>query len=109
MTLTGVSIASRFGELKIEGDSVTRFAEKPLDAPGFINGGFMVFNKRVFDCLTESEDCDLEYGVFEALAKKGEVMVYKHKGHWACMDTLRDVDYINGLWNTGKAFWKVWK
>ena len=107
-TITGVNIASRFGELKIEGDSVTRFSEKSDDAPGFINGGFMVMNRGIFDLLTEDEKCDLEYGPMEKLARKGELMVYKHQGKWACMDTPRDMDYLNKLWNTGKAFWKVW-
>jgi glucose-1-phosphate cytidylyltransferase len=109
VTLTGVNIASRFGELKIDGDNVTQFAEKPEDAHGFVNGGFMVLNTKIFDMLTEAEDCDLEYGPFEHLAKKGELMVYKHKGNWACMDTLRDSEYLNNLWNKNQAFWKVWE
>ena len=108
-TVTGVNIASRFGELKIDGDRVRRFSEKPDDAPGFINGGFMVMNKGIFDYLSEDEDCDLEYGPMEKLARKGELMVYRHPGKWACLDTLRDMDYLNSLWNGGKAFWKVWK
>ena len=108
-TLTGVNITSRFGELKISGDKVTRFSEKPDDAPGFINGGYMVLNRRSFERLCDNEDCDLESGTFEALAREGELMVWKHSGHWACLDTLRDMDYLNNLWNNGKAFWKVWR
>jgi len=108
-TLTGVNIASRFGELKIDGERVTQFSEKPDSAPGFINGGYMVLNRRIFDYLTEDENCDLEYGPFERLAREGQLMVYKHTGNWACMDTMRDMDYLNGLWNNGKAFWKVWR
>jgi len=108
-TITGVSIASRFGELKIDGDRVMRFSEKPDNAPGFINGGFMIFKRHILERLTEDEQCDLEYGPFEELAKEGQLMVYKHPGSWACMDTLRDMDYLNDLWNKGKAFWKVWQ
>jgi len=108
-TLTGVNIASRFGELKINGDRVVQFSEKPEVAPGFINGGYFVFNRKIFDYLSMDESCDLEYGALERLANEGELMVFKHGGQWACMDTLRDMDYLNGLWNSGKAFWKVWK
>jgi glucose-1-phosphate cytidylyltransferase len=108
-TLTGVSLTSRFGELKIDGDKVTRFSEKPDDVPGFINGGYMVLNRRIFERLSECEDCDLESGTFEALAREGQLMVWKHSGHWACLDTLRDMDYLNNLWNNSKAFWKVWR
>lgn len=107
-TITGVNIASRFGELKIDRDRVTRFAEKPEDAPGFINGGYMVFNRKIFNYLSADEKCDLEIGAFERLAQEGQMMVYKHSGSWACMDTLRDMDYLNGLWNNSKAFWKKW-
>lgn len=107
-TITGVNMASRFGELKIKGENVTRFREKPNDAPGFINGGYMVLNRGIFDRLSDSEDCDLENGLFEELADEGELMVWKHPGHWACMDTLRDVEYLNNLWNADKAFWKIW-
>ncbi|OGJ87034.1 MAG: glucose-1-phosphate cytidylyltransferase [Candidatus Raymondbacteria bacterium RifOxyA12_full_50_37] len=107
-TITGVSIASRFGELKIDGDKVTQFSEKPETAPGFINGGYMILNRKIFNYLSESESCDLEFGTFEKLAAEGQLMVYKHPGSWACMDTLRDVDYLNNLWHTGRAFWKKW-
>ncbi len=107
-TITGVNISSRFGELKIDGETVTRFSEKPDDVPGFINGGYMVLNRRIFARLNECDDCDLETGTFETLAREGELMVWKHYGRWACMDTPRDMDYLNGLWDAGKAFWKVW-
>jgi len=69
-TITGVNMASRFGELKINGNTVTRFSEKPDDAPGFINGGYMVLNRGIFERLYDSEDCDLENGVLRNLPKK---------------------------------------
>ncbi len=107
-TISGVNITSRFGELKIDGNRVSQFSEKPDNAPGFINGGYMVLNRRIWDRLTDDESCDLEYGVFEQLAREGELMVWKHPGNWQCMDNIRDMDYLNGIWNSGKAFWKVW-
>ena len=76
---------------------------------GLINGGFMVFNKELLDYLTDEEECDFEIGPLEELAKKGEVMVFKHKGSWQCMDHERDVNYLNKLWKENNAFWKVWE
>ncbi|MBS4095621.1 MAG: glucose-1-phosphate cytidylyltransferase [Sulfuricella sp.] len=107
-TVTGVNPASRFGELKTDGDRVQSFHEKPVDGGGMINGGFIVFNRKIFDYLSTSDDCDLEFGPMEQLALEGELMVYRHQGFWACMDTLRDMDYLNGLWSANKADWKVW-
>jgi glucose-1-phosphate cytidylyltransferase len=107
-TLTGVRPIARFGELKVSGDQVSEFQEKPQSAEGMINGGFFVFNRRIFDYLEEREDCDLEYGALEKLASQGELMIYRHDGFWACMDTLRDAEYLNRLWTQDKASWKVW-
>ena len=108
-TLTGVKPLSRFGELRVEGDIVKEFAEKPQSAGGLINGGFFVFRRDIFDYLEEREDCDLEYGALEELAKIGELVVYRHDGFWACMDTYRDMEYLNRLWAQGRAGWKVWE
>lgn len=107
-TLTGINPASRFGELKINGNQVEAFREKPETSAGLINGGFFVFNKGIFDYLSPDDSCDLEIGALEQIANSGQLMVYKHTGSWACMDTLRDVDYLNKLWNENKAFWKIW-
>lgn len=112
VTLTGVNPASRFGELKLDGDMVTRFHEKPT-GPGatkdvFINGGYMVMNRSIFDRVSDDDSCDLEYGPLEQLAEEGQLMVYRHHGFWACMDTLRDTEYLNKLWAEGRAGWKVW-
>ena len=76
--------------------------------PGLINGGFYVFNRKIFDYLKEDDNCDLEIGVLEKLSQKGQLMVYKHRGLWVCMDTMRDVEYLNNLWDNGKAAWKIW-
>jgi glucose-1-phosphate cytidylyltransferase len=107
-TLTGINAASRFGELKIDGSRVEAFMEKPKDSNGIINGGFFVLEKEVFDYLTEEENCDFEYGPLEQIARDGQLMVYRHDGFWACMDTLRDVEYLNRIWSERKAEWKKW-
>jgi len=107
-TVTGISPASRFGELKVKGDSVESFSEKPRAGSGFINGGFFVFKKDIFDYLSADDECDLEIGPLEEVAHQGKLMVYKHTGFWSCMDTIRDMDYLNKLWAEGKAEWKVW-
>jgi len=108
ITLTGVRPPSRFGELNQKDGKVLKFQEKPQTSIGLINGGFMVFNKKLMDYLTPYENCDFEHGPLELLTNKGEVMVFKHEGSWSCMDHERDVDYLNELWIENKAFWKVW-
>jgi len=106
LTITGVHPSARFGELIEDNGKVVSFQEKPQTSVGIINGGFMVFNKELLDYLTDDESCDFESGAVELLANKGEVMVFKHEGHWECMDHERDVQYLNELWKNGKAFWK---
>jgi len=108
VTVTGINLASRFGELKIDGDRVESFAEKPQNGDGLVNGGFFVFHKSIFDYLTADDSCDLEIGPLEQIAKDGQLMVYKHRGFWACMDTLRDMEYLNKIWDAGQAKWKIW-
>ena len=107
-TVTGINPASRFGELKVIGDQVESFSEKPETSTGLINGGFFVFNKKIFDYLSVREDCDLEYGPLEKISREGQLMVYKHQEAWYCMDTLRDMEFLNKLWNEGNPGWKVW-
>jgi len=108
-TVTGVNAAARFGELKLNGSKVESFIEKPKSGLEFVNGGFFVFNRKIFNYLTANDSCDLEVGPLEQLAHDGELMVYKHQGSWACMDTLRDMEYLNKLWDENKAFWKIWR
>ena len=108
VTVTGINPAARFGELKIEGNVVSSFTEKPQDSPGLINGGFFIFNRQIFDYFVDDDNCDLEVGPLERIAQEGNLMVYRHKGFWACMDTLRDMEYLNKLWNENKASWKIW-
>lgn len=108
VTVTGINPTSRFGELKVDGDRVESFSEKPTNGEGIINGGFFVFNRAIFNYLTVDDACDLEVGALEEISKDGQLMVYKHRGFWACMDTLRDTEYLNKLWDTGIAKWKIW-
>ena len=109
LTITGVHPPARFGEIIEKNGEVLSFQEKPQTSVGLINGGFMVFNKNLLNKLNDSTDCDLEVGPLEALSKEGEVMVFKHKGNWECMDHERDVVHLNTLWDENRAFWKVWK
>ena len=82
------------------------FEEKPQTSIGLINGGFMVFNRKLLDYLTEEEECDFEFGALEILAKEGEIMVYKHDGFWECIDHERDLQHLNALWESNRAFWR---
>jgi len=108
VTITGINASSRFGELKIDGHKVESFSEKPENSSGLINGGFIVFNRKIFDYLNKDISCDLEVGVLEKISHEGQIMVYKHQGDWFCMDTLRDMEFLNKLWDEGKATWKIW-
>ncbi len=108
VTISGVHPPARFGELQADGDYLTSFEEKAQTSQGLINGGYMVFNKKLLSFLTEDKDCDLEYGVFEQLARQGKIAVYKHEGLWACVDNERELHYLNKLWSENNAFWKVW-
>ncbi len=105
LTITGVRPPSRFGEIIERDGRLLEFKEKPQTSTGLINGGFMVFNRGFLDFLSTDESCDLEYGTFELLAKRGEIMVYRHEGQWECVDNERDVAHLNRLWKENKAFW----
>lgn len=109
ITVTGVHPPARFGEIIEKDGQLISFKEKPQTSIGIINGGFMVFNKELLTYLTTDKTCDLEYGPFDRLAADGEIMVFKHKGQWECVDTERDLIHLNKLWNENNAFWKTWK
>lgn len=107
-TITGVHPPSRFGEMVIEGDNVIHFEEKPQLSTGIINGGFFVFNRKFFDYLTSDDKCDFEFGPLQKIASEKELKVFKHDGFWQCMDTIRERDYLNSLWESDSPPWKVW-
>lgn len=105
-TLTAVNPASPFGVLEIDArGTVGGFREKPrLD--NWINGGFFVFSRRIFEWLGDNDN--LEADAFPKLAEAGELMAYQHHGFWECMDTYKHSVHLNTLWETETAPWKVW-
>lgn len=107
-TVTAVRPAARFGSMLFKDGRVTEFKEKPQTGEGWINGGFMVCEPEIFKYLN-GDNTVLEADTLESLAKDSQLAAYKHEGFWQCMDTIRDRDLLNDLWNTGKAPWKVWK
>jgi glucose-1-phosphate cytidylyltransferase len=107
-TVTGVHPASRFGELLVNGARVHQFSEKPQTHEGIINGGFFVFERGALDYLSEDPACTLEREPLERLAADGQLSVYRHDGFWQCMDTYRDYQLLNQLWESGSAAWKLW-
>ncbi|MEW5895957.1 MAG: glucose-1-phosphate cytidylyltransferase [Candidatus Omnitrophota bacterium] len=108
LTVTGVYPPARFGEIIAKKGEVTAFQEKKQTSSGRINGGFMIFDKRLLEYLSDEEFCDLEFEIFPRLVAKGEMMVYDHDGSWECIDTERDLLHLNKLWRDGLAFWKKW-
>lgn len=104
-TVTGVHPPARFGEMNVVGERVERFDEKPQLKQGWINGGFMVFERAVVDRIAGDETV-LERDVLEPLAEEGQLMVWKHEGFWQCMDTMRDVRTLTALWESGRAPWR---
>lgn len=108
VTISGVRPPSMFGEIIQKDGKVLSFEEKPQTSKGFINGGYMVFDKKILEYLKPDKDCDFEFGPLEELATKGEVMTYRHEGFWECADTVRDLNHLNKLWATNQAKWKVW-
>ena len=107
-TVTAVRPPARFGGLLLDKDAVCDFAEKPQTGEGWINGGFFVFEPRLFDYLAD-DDTSLERDPLERLAAEGELMAFRHEGFWQPMDTIREKDLLESLWATGKAPWKTWK
>jgi glucose-1-phosphate cytidylyltransferase len=105
-TVTVVRPRLNFGLVEVDGEHrVTRFREKP-QLEGWINGGFFVFDQRVFDYLPD--DSVLERDPMERLAADGQLMAYQHQSFWACMDTFKDQVDLNQAWSTGAAPWRTW-
>ena len=109
MTMTSAQPDARFGALNIEENSqVTSFQEKPKNEAGWINAGFFVCEPKVFDYITEGDSTVFEQTPLQNLAKDREIFTYKHDGFWKPMDTLRDKQQLQKLWEEKKAPWKVW-
>jgi glucose-1-phosphate cytidylyltransferase len=107
VTLTAVRPPARFGGLIFEGDLIAQFTEKPQVGEGWINGGFMVMEPKIFDYIP-SDSTSLEAEVLEKLASEGQLAAYRHEDFWQCMDTLRDKKLLEHLWQQGSAPWKTW-
>ena len=106
-TLTGTQPPGRFGALNLRGQKVLGFEEKPQGDGSWINGGFFVLSPKVMRYI-EDDATIWERSPMERLAKDGELSAYLHKGFWLPMDTLRDKQQLEELWQSGKAPWKVW-
>jgi glucose-1-phosphate cytidylyltransferase len=107
-TVTAVHPSSRYGELAIQDGVVRTFREKPQVNDGWINGGFFVFERDAFNGVNEAENPSLEQGVLENLAQDNQLAVYQHPGFWQCMDTFREMQMLNDMWEKGHAPWKTW-
>lgn len=107
-TLTATLPPGRFGALDFDGDKVRSFKEKPKGDGAMINCGFFVLSPEVISYI-EGDSTSWERYPLENLAEQGQLAAYKHEGFWQPMDTLRDKNLLEELWNSGKAPWKVWK
>ena len=108
VTLSAVQSPGRFGSLNITGNNVSEFVEKPKGDGVWVNGGFFVVNKKVFNYLTADDDV-WELDVLKKLASQNQLHAFKHDSFWQPMDTLREKKYLEELWASGNALWKVWK
>lgn len=106
-TVTAVQPPSKFGILQLDGNSVTKFAEKPADATSFINGGFFVIEPDAIDRI-EGDATVWEREPCESLAADGQLEAYFHDGYWQCVDTLHELRLLRNAWNDGEAPWKTW-
>lgn len=106
-TVTAVQPPGRYGALDRDGDRVLGFTEKPRGDGGWINGGFFVLSPEVLP-LISGDDTSWESGPLDGLAERGELMAYQHDGFWQPMDTLRDKNHLEALWQSGEAPWKQW-
>jgi glucose-1-phosphate cytidylyltransferase len=106
-TVAGVQPPGRFGSLKISGDKVTSFHEKPHGDGGWINGGFFILSPKVID-LIEDDKTTWEDEPLEQLANTNELNAYLHRGFWQPLDTLREKNLLEKLWHSGEAPWKTW-
>ena len=106
-TLTAVQPPGRFGVIDFKEEKVSAFHEKPPGDGGWVNGGFFVLEPDVLDTI-EGDSTAWEREPLEHLARAGQLSAYKHDGFWQPMDTLRDRTYLESLWASGQAPWKVW-
>ena len=107
-TMTAINVGQRFGVLDIDSNNnINAFREKSDSDGSMINGGFMVLEPQIFEYI-EGDSTIFEKAPLETVAKIGELVAYKHKGFWQCMDTQRDKNQLEELWESGKAPWRKW-
>ena len=106
VTISAVHPGARFGELEIKDNQIISFKEKPQTRQGWINGGYFVIEPEFFD-LISGDNTVLEQEPLEKVAAMGELMAFQHDGYWQCVDTKRDRDHLEELWQTGDAPWAV--
>ena len=108
-TLTAVHPPGRFGELGLNDEfTITGFNEKPQAEGGYINGGYMVCRRELFDYVTDDPSVMFEQAPLQNLTAAGELGAYRHDGFWQPMDTMLEFNLLNELWRSGKAPWKIW-
>ena len=107
-TITVVRPRPRFGLVSLNDGLITKFAEKKNNSKEFINGGFMVLEKKILD-LIENENTSLEFNTLKYLSSINQLAGYIHEDFWECMDTKRDLDELESLWDTNNAPWKIWE
>ena len=109
VTMTSFRPDGRYGALNIsDDDRVRKFKEKPKDGESWINAGFFVCEPKVFDYIGNGDEIVFEQESLQNLAKDGEIFTYKHNGFWKPMDSLKDKNDLNNLWDNDKAPWKIW-
>ncbi len=106
-TMTAVRPAARYGHLEFDGDQIISFEEKPQTSEGWINGAFFVLEPEVLDYI-DGDDVMFEHAPLERLAADGQLMAYKHEAFWQCMDTLREKQILQKMWDSGNPPWKTW-
>jgi glucose-1-phosphate cytidylyltransferase len=107
ITITAVRPPGRFGEISIGPDNIVQgFAEKPQTSNGYVNGGFMVVNKKIINTYLSSEDQPFECIPIQSAAQNQDLTAFCHNGYWQCMDTAREYQLLIKLWNSGEAPWK---
>jgi glucose-1-phosphate cytidylyltransferase len=106
-TVTTVRTPARFGRIGYEGDQVVNFYEKPESSEGWISGGYFVLEPQALDFI-DGDDTAWEREPVERLAKVGQLMGYRHHGFWSCMDTVKEKNILEDLWQSGEPPWRIW-
>jgi len=110
ITMTAIQPAGRYGSLSFgeEDNQVLSFLEKPKGEQGWVNGGFFVCSPKVFDYIPNDEQCMFEHGPLETMSAEGNLYAYKHNKFWRAMDSLKDKNDLEDIWNSNNPAWKVW-